>query len=840
VSFALANQIAQVKSGLKAIGYRGGCLREDYAFSDFLGDTPVTRRVHLAAFYQEPPSFDSACFGVITANGDPAVAVRQCTALGAPQILVLSERAVDRWAVRSDRDPERLERIRTDRLKSILREREPIWSPSAIAQAKRRTRASQADQLDFVDLGLMPALEHQAQRKLNDLIVQTVAVAKDAYASNRRGVPFPDEAFLQLLFDLIRAKVLKDSDALPDIDLSVPEAALVQVDEGARQAIRHLGDAEVLRYAADRVAHTFMLDNLSPETLAYVYENTLVTPELRKQLGVHSTPPYVADYILGRLPIEDIPANSRCVLDPTCGRGTLLVAAVRRLRSLMPASMSTANRHAYLKNHVCGIDVLSKACDVARLSLTYADLPNPNGWQTFVQDVFDSGVIEQVASRTRILVGNPPFERFNTEEKERYGPITSYKGSEILLRALPALPSGALVGIVMPRKLLDGHSYASVRSELAASFEIIELTALPDTVFPKSEAETVLLMARKARRSGARPAVYLVRQVRRQDLERFESANEVSWETEIQSDCLSSPTVRKAPNFYFSEFQSLWDYLGVRAGRVRDVAEVHRGVEYKDGMLRKNREVLIRDAPFPGSRPGLASASKQLSPFVIGLPSHLETDPSVCKGGAWEYRWDRPKVITNANRAGRGPWRLVAAPDQSGLLATQTFHGIWPLISDLSLDLLAAVLNGPLANAYVYDHEPAQDNRNETIASVPFPRNWQSVATIVDPLVEAYRLAAAEDRHEDAAVLIERIDSEILRAYSLPPREERRLLDLFWERRRPGVPAFDGYIPPSFSAWVPLHQYLAPEFQRSTDDEIRRRGAWTTDPEIVDFFDQIP
>ena len=843
MSGAYTREFAAVQSGLRAIGYREQLIRRDYTYADFLDESPTTRSVALAAFSQEPPSYVNACFGVVLPNGNKEATVGRCTALGAPQIITLDHGAVERWSVYPGRQPKYLGRIPLADVRQTFARRRDEWGPEAVSRAKTPVPPPGPRQVDFVDLGFLPALEHQAQSKLDELITGVVHDAQEAYALRHPGGTLPAGALFHLLFGLIRAKVLRDTGALPTINLAKPVQALrtVEAYHRTRNATQEaIGDLAIISEVAHRVDTTFLFQNLSAETLAYVYENTLVSPEQRRSLGIHSTPSYVADYILSLLPVEEVPIGERRVLDPTCGQGTFLVAALRRLRGLLPHSMSTARRHEYFVSCIRGIDYESYSCEVAKLSLLLADLPNPNGWHVRSDDSFLPGVLEHAASSSRILVGNPPFEAFTPGEKSLYRPLVPYKGGEMLRRVLPALPPDALLGLVMPRKFLEGKSYADVRRELDSGFQIIELTCLPDRVFPKSDAETVLVMARKLPAPGERRGSVRLRYVRSQDRVAFQTANQATWETQVEQECFGPDLAPgRAPMLWYPRYHAIWDSL-TRGTRVGHLWSVHRGVEYQDRLMRERRAELVRDAPFEGSAAGLDSARHQLAPYSIQGARYLATDRKFRRRRAWDLPWSTPKVVTNANRSGRGPWRLVAAVDNRGLLCTQTFNAIWPREgTSVPAEFLAAVLNGPVANAFVFDHEPERDNRNETIEGIPFPSRWRTVVDEVVILVSSYVQAISAGDDATAAHRVMQIDAKVLKAYGLSPREEREVLDLFWEERRPGVETFRGYIPPEFTAWVPLDMYLSDAFRLSTAENIVRGAPSLADPEIQRLFDLI-
>lgn len=69
--------------------------------------------------------------------------------------------------------------------------------------------------------------------------------------------------------------------------------------------------------------------NVAADDLAFVYENTLITPETRKAFGTHSTPYSAADYVIRSLHLPD--GNAACrlrVYEPFAGACVFLTAAL--------------------------------------------------------------------------------------------------------------------------------------------------------------------------------------------------------------------------------------------------------------------------------------------------------------------------------------------------------------------------------------------------------------------------------------------------------------------------------------------------------------------------------
>ena len=127
--------------------------------------------------------------------------------------------------------------------------------------------------------------------------------------------------------------------------------------------------------------------HLSLDVLAFVWENTLVSDAMRESQGIHATPPSVAR-LIARTLIGDAPENRRFVVEPCCGSGTFLIAALQRIRELLPPDPDLRSRHRYFANTLKGFDTESFGLEVAQSCLTLADFPNQNGWYLKEEDVF--------------------------------------------------------------------------------------------------------------------------------------------------------------------------------------------------------------------------------------------------------------------------------------------------------------------------------------------------------------------------------------------------------------------------------------------------------------------
>ena len=831
----------RVKQELTGIGYAGSLLQEDYEFADILAPEFSVGRIPLAAFAQDPPSFRNACFGVVLANGVEAPAlIETCRSLGAPQILEVHQSHVNRWKMTEQGEPLFLEQVMAEEISALFQRNREEWSPRRILGVKSAGR-SPAYQLDFFDLGLLPLLEQQAREKLDRLLQETVELSIKEY---ERSFEFTDDDYpplFRLLFRLITAKVLADrgypGDWLKDDAHSTIKAVQAfYFKETTPEAV--FGHVQTQQVAWERVKKAFHFQNLSVDSLAYVYENTLVAPETRRLFGIHSTPPAIAEYITRHLPFEDLPQDQRRIFEPFAGHAVFLVAAMQRMRELMPPDMTAEERHRYFVKMLCGIEIDDFAREVARLSLMLADYPNSDGWRLHGADALRSDLFEQELDAARIVLCNPPFEDFDDGERTAYGHLPSVrKPATILHRVLQKPPD--MLGFVLPRSFLRGRSYRKIRSEIGQTYSSIELIGLPDKVFRHSDAEAVLLLASKR---GGQVGTLRIGDVDRGDLAHFFLTHEPTRRSEDDFE-VSASTFESS--IWLPTLQEVWKATS-RMKRLSDVAEIHRGIEY-NVPFQSNESSLVSESPGPGYSLGIQKVKGTVEPFLICKTVYLNVSQDRMRGMAYKHPWKQRKLVVNAARRTRGAWSIAASIDCLGVVCYQNFHGIWPDDS-ISLETLAAILNGPVANAYVVAGEGGRGVQRQTLMGIPIPDLQVDQDEAISSLVHKYTevrkqwlagILEDEEAHDTCGGLLRHIDAEVLRAYDLSPRTERALLDYFADQPRPGPVSFKEYFPNWFKPHIPWYRYLSEEMEQASATSTLGRLPVIDDALITDAMGRL-
>lgn len=491
-----------VLTEVKRLGFRPECVAQHYRFNDWFETTLPERVASAAVFGRSPFAYDSACFAVLLSNGERGrELVQGFRALGAPIAFEVSADHVTHWIVGPESVPRR--RFGLEDIASVFSDHAAQWSPAALLRAKNVAPEQEARQLDFFDLGLLPALEQHVREKLDRILREALHEAGRVLSKRKRTTHEPQQLF-QLIFRFLTAKVLHDR-GVPEFSSLSPQ----EIDAVLEKVEQRYGDLSVVpetagvkEVIAGHLWTPLNLSNISVEALAYIYENTLVDALARKSLGTHSTPAAVARYIVRHLPFERFPREERRVLEPCSGHGIFLVAALERLRDLLPPETDHRSRHRHFVKMLHGYEIDAFALEVSKLCLVLADFPNHNGWRLHAEDVFRPRQLHRDLPRARIVLCNPPFEDFTPAERKRYPGLTSvHKPVEVLHRVLEHAHPQAVLGFVLPRQFIDGKGYRAIRERLGHRFQDLEIVALPDRVFANSDLETALLLAREPERS---------------------------------------------------------------------------------------------------------------------------------------------------------------------------------------------------------------------------------------------------------------------------------------------------------------------------------------------------
>lgn len=781
---------------------------------------------HLIAFAHPPLDARSACIAAIEVAESSAQAVTSIRSVAAPVVFAIRPDGLEWW--QQGETPRRIgPLIPPNDIPGFFVKHQSDFSPDGVYRAKTWGRFDQSFQRSFVDLGLMPLVEAEIGNQLQELISRNVQSLKSNLGwdaiSDKQGA-----WLLKSVFWLVSAKILHDKNVtgFGSADLTDVDSILdsVGVHFGAQRiAISSQKQREALREIATGISSFSSLELATTESLAHVYENTMISKATRQALGTHSTPSYLVDYIVGRLTpwIQEIDPVDRNVFEPACGHAAFLVSAMRLLTELHPDGQSAQKRRSYLRQRIHGCEVDGFALEIARLSLSLTDIPNPNGWDLHLGDMFVGDTLESMASKATILLANPPFENFKAEEKDWYTKrdvTLSYvnKTAEMLSRVLPALPHGAVVGLIVPQGFLHSKNSASVRKLLTTDFELQEICLFPDKVFTFGEPESSVLIARKdhARRKPLNTVRY--RRVREKGMEEFRDTYVASSETTVDSSVFQT----NYSDLRVRELGEIWSYFkAANMSLLEDHAEVGKGLEYKPSELLRGKKT-FSDEEFPNALRGFMRFERNIQLHELPKENWMSLQADVIQSERHGTTTGVSQVILNYARVSRGPWRLKGLLDRDGHAFTTNFVAIRPNNkAQPSMEYLWAIVNSPITNAFMFVSCGKRHNLtgqlNKLAVPLPEPSQRNAIAVAVRNYLAYVRrdpgaILQQPIIAQKACTLLLRVDCEVLKLYNLPRELERQLLDYFAGWQREGVPfKFDRYFPEHFTDPISLADYLA-------------------------------
>lgn len=400
------------------------------------------------------------------------------------------------------------------------------------------------------------------------------------------------------------------------------------------------------------------------------------------------------------------------------------------------------------------------------------------------------------------------------------------------------MPEGSVFGVVLPQGFLHKKNLADLRERIIRDFELSQICPLPENVFAFGKHKSVLLFGRKriaeSRKNGRNRILY--RYVPREGLKRFQEKYEGREQYVLQSKFVESC----AFDLRVRELDDVWDYCERNFPRLDSIAEGGQGLIYKGEDLPEGAKTFEKEE-FAGAVGGYALFDRNIR--LHGLPEEywMNLSREVIRRPMWGLATGKAQILMNYARVGSGPWRIEALIDEEGRPVTSRLLGFRIQDDRWSLYVLWAVLNSPLANAYMYCNSMERDNLSGTVRAIPVPLCTKGTVEKLERLVaEYFRLMEKKESafgigvRDKAKHLLLAVDAEVMRLYDLPPKMEKRILDLFQGVQRKGVDfPFKGYYPEGFESAIPLHEYLSEEYQRSTVSFVSKWVEEVGSPEII-------
>lgn len=521
------------------------------------------------------------------------------------------------------------------------------------------------------------------------------------------------------------------------------------------------------------------------ELLGYFYESTLLqlsekkAKNIRKEFGIYYTPRILSQEIVSSIPFESIPIDERYILDGTCGSGSLLLSACKRLEDLASYEKTEFDRHDYLTRMIEGYDIDKFASEVARLSLLLYSLPYGNKWNVRAGDLLRINKSKiQIPS---VILGNPPYEevRGNSQKIQ--------KAAAFLDKYLEWLHDDGFIGIILPESFLQNDSSISQREKLLNEFDIIELWMLPGQVF-ENNCSTVVLIAqkKKAKDENITKIKILVRN--KESIRSYFKQRKWDFEffVNIQKCWKSDPKYK----IRVSPLEDIFQKIVKGKKTIGDITQEVMGImlpsDYNFSQMKFDEWV-----------PYIANANNfrkyVISPemrdnvvfFDYHMPEEKEKEIKKAYKGL-RLRRNSESIFTASNKilvkmsSTPGEINCISAlVDEEGYYPSHSFFVIISEDKKVSNYVLCALINSKIINAYVRRECVKRTLTTDVVRNIPVPEFSDMQINEIEKCYLNIKEAYTLDDKEKVEEIQKIIDDIIFDAFGLKQVERERIRKFF-------------------------------------------------------------
>lgn len=216
----------------------------------------------------------------------------------------------------------------------------------------------------------------------------------------------------------------------------------------------------------------------------------------RKLRGGYYTPPGLARYLID----WGLNAGARRILEPSCGDGNFVIAALEHLQG-------SSGANATMLTDIIAVEMNSTESQKAKSRAERIGLHGAK-IEWISQDFFEAYSRLALEQKFDLIVGNPPFIRFQHFEdhsrelafshlrKAGYRPTKlANSWAAFVELSIELLERGGRLAMVVPAELLQVNYACELRHRLATQFQHILIIGFKRLVFPEIQQEVLLLLA---------------------------------------------------------------------------------------------------------------------------------------------------------------------------------------------------------------------------------------------------------------------------------------------------------------------------------------------------------
>lgn len=640
----------------------------------------------------------------------------------APLLIVSMKEKVRLWKIDVEKKSDRIIELKYDELGEHFSENRVRYDYAKIVSSKR-----EEEQLNFFNTNNL----FQFASKINCELLgkefkKAISSVKDLVDKNNSK---QKDDVTSIIMHIIAAKILNDKLMLKKRFTDINKL----LDELSKKYGDYFNKEQLYKYGTqliDTIENSFnsklSYRGIDNKILGNFYESTLFESDesknkkLKREWGIYYTPSCIVSNMLKSMPIELIDYRKRYVLDASCGSGSLLIGAYKRLKELLPAKMDEEIQHKYLTDMILGIDIDKFACEVARLELLLNSIPYGNGWNIKSEDFLK---INNMTFKPNIIIANPPYEEKRKE-------TLTEKASIFLEKYIDILEDEGLLGIVLPQTFLSNKSSKEARKKLLENIQLHEVWHLPKGVFDTNNCATTVIIGRKQKTIENKD--FKGRIVVQKSVNRFKNTSKFDFEFMCNSQ--TEFLVNKDYKISISPMQNIIDKIGANT-RLAEYVEYTRGIR-----IPHNEYPLISDDYIEGYSKFFRSAKigiekykfnwdmQKKAKYIMYDPTNEINKEFIEKSGKSvrlrenkRYIIEGKKVVIPRNSTPGTFWRVKAAIDYEGIYVSDLLWCFMPK-ADVSLEVIAAILNSKITNLYLENENIGITLSSDNLLNIPFPK----------------------------------------------------------------------------------------------------------------------
>lgn len=621
-------------------------------------------------------------------------------------------------------------------------------------------------------------------------------IAAKKYLKKRKNINGQDlnnitSITMHVISALIINSKIKPDEKVPDLFELLTDLSQTYKDYFSDKLMFKYGKGLLIEIYND-LNRSINYQSVDHELLGYFYESTLLqlsetkAETIRKEFGIYYTPRILSQEIVWSIPFESIPVDERYVLDGTCGSGSLLLSACKRLEELVSYEKTEIDRHNYLTRMIEGYDIDKFASEVARLSLLLYSLPYGNKWNIHAGDLLR--INKSKIQVPFVILGNPPYEevRGNSQKKQ--------KAAAFLDKYLEWLYDDGFIGIILPESFLQNDSSVSQREKLLNEFDIIELWMLPGQIF-ENNCSTIVIIAQKKKVEDEKLTKIKVLVRNKESIRSY--FKQRKWDFEFFVNI--QKRWKNEPKYKISVFpvEDILQKIIKGKKTIGDITQNVMGIMFPSNYNFSRMQ-------FDGWIPYIANAnnfrkyviSPQMRDNVCFFDYHMseEEEKKIKKDyKGLRLRRDYESIYAASNKilvkmsSTPGEINCInALVDEDGYYPSHSFFVLISEDKKVSNYVLCALINSKLINAYVRRECVKRTLTTNVVRSIPVPEFSDVQISKIEQCYMSIKEACTSEDKEKVEKIQKTIDDIIFEAFNLEQGEKEKIEKLFEVYTRDG------------------------------------------------------